>query len=121
MPVEAVNLAGKLDLFTELWSPKIIAQMNNYHIKLAKIDGDFVWHSHPETDELFLVVEGSMVIHFRDGDIHLSSGEMCVVPKGVEHKPAAASECSILLVEPAGTANTGDAGGELTSFDDVWI
>ena len=121
MPVEAVNLAGKLELFTDQWSPKIIAQMNDYHVKLAKIKGDFVWHSHPETDELFLVVEGSMVIHFQDGDVHLSSGEMCVVPKGVEHKPSAIEECSILLIEPRGTINTGDAGGELTAAEDVWI
>ena len=121
MPVKVINLASKLSLFFDQWSPKIIVQMNDYHIKLAKIRGDFVWHSHPETDELFLVVEGSMVIHFRDGDILLSSGEMCVVPKGVEHKPSAANRCSILLIEPIGTVNTGDAGGELTAADDVWI
>ncbi|GMQ79515.1 MAG: cupin domain-containing protein [Anaerolineae bacterium] len=121
MPVDVINLSKKLSRFADHWSPKIVAQMNDYHIKLAKIQGDFIWHSHAETDELFFVVEGSMVIHFRDEDIHLSSGEMCVVPKGVEHKPSAANECSILLVEPIGTVNTGDAGGELTADTVVWI
>ncbi len=121
MPVKVINLANKLSLFSDQWSPKIIGQMNDYHVKLAKIQGDFVWHSHSETDELFLVVEGSMVIHFRDGNIDVSSGEMCVVPKGVEHKPSAANQCSILLIEPIGTVNTGDAGGELTAADDDWI
>jgi mannose-6-phosphate isomerase-like protein (cupin superfamily) len=121
MTVDVINLYKKLSLVSDHWSPKIVAQMNDYHIKLAKIQGDFVWHSHPETDELFFVIEGSMVIHFRDEDIQLSSGEMCVVPKGIEHKPSAASECSILLVEPIGTVNTGDAGGSLTADKDVWI
>ena len=121
MPVDVINLSKKLSLFSNQWSPRVVAHMNNYHIKLAKIQGDFVWHSHPETDELFFVVEGSMVIHFRDENIHLSSGEMCVVPRGVEHKPSAADECSILLVELAGTVNTGDAGGNLTVDEDIWI
>jgi mannose-6-phosphate isomerase-like protein (cupin superfamily) len=95
--------------------------MNDYHFKLAKLQGEFVWHNHPDTDEVFLVLEGEMEIEFRDGRITLKSGEMAVVPKGVEHKPYAERECSILLVEPAGTINTGDAGGELTAPAGAWI
>lgn len=116
-----LNFQNKLQLFSEHWSPKIIAQMNDYHLKLVKIQGEFVWHSHPETDEVFIVLSGSMDIHFRDGPVTLSSGEMVVVPKGVEHKPYAAQECSVLLVEPAGTLNTGTAGGNRTAPADAWI
>lgn len=125
MSLEAINLGEKLSLFSEQWAPRIVAQLNDYHVKLAKIQGQFVWHSHEDTDELFFVLQGRMTIAFRNGGsdgnkIHLKSGEMCVVPRGVEHKPIAAEECHILLVEPAGTVNTGDAGGNLTS-EDVWI
>ncbi|MCB0231974.1 MAG: cupin domain-containing protein, partial [Anaerolineae bacterium] len=95
--------------------------MNDYRLKLVKIQGEFVWHSHPETDEVFIVIDGSMEIEFRDGAINLNSGEMFVVPQGVEHRPVAAAECSILLIEPAGTVNTGDAGGDMTAPADVWI
>jgi mannose-6-phosphate isomerase-like protein (cupin superfamily) len=95
--------------------------MNDYHVKLAKVQGEFVWHDHPETDELFLVVQGSLDIHFRDGKVTLHAGEMLVVPKGIEHKPVAEEECHILLVEPAGTVNTGDVVNELTAENDVWI
>ena len=118
---QPVNFQDKLQLISGLWSPKIIAQMNDYHFKLVKIQGEFVWHSHPETDEVFIVLEGSMMIVFRDCDVALKSGEMYVVPKGVEHKPFAAAECSILLIEPAGTVNTGDAGGDRTASADTWI
>ncbi len=121
MPYSPINFAKKFDLFSEQWSPKIIAQLNNYHFKLVKIQGNFVWHSHPETDEVFMVIDGEMIIHFRDGQVVLKTGEMYVIPKGVEHKPFAEAECKILLVEPAGTVNTGDAGGELTADNDVWI
>ena len=121
MKYQATNFVSKLSLFSDHWSPKIIAQMNDYHFKLVKIQGEFVWHSHAETDEVFIVLAGSMDIHFRDGLVALNSGEMVVVPKGVEHKPFAAVECSILLIEPAGTVNTGDAGGELTARDNIWI
>lgn len=117
----AINFQDKLRLFSEQWSPKIIAQVNDYHVKLVKIQGDFVWHSHPETDELFMVLEGSMDIAFRDGSVTLRSGELYVVPKGVEHKPFAAEPCSILLLEPAGTINTGDAGSDRTAPADAWI
>lgn len=111
MTYEPINLQKKFALFSDRWSPKIIAQMNDYHFKLVKIQGDFVWHSHSETDEVFIVVEGSMQISLRDGQVTLNAGEMFVVPKGVEHKPYAASECKLMLIEPVGTVNTGDAGG----------
>ena len=121
MQSPAINFADKFSQFTDLWSPRIIAQMNDYHFKLAKIKGEFVWHSHPETDEVFIVISGSMRIRLQDGDIKLNEGEMFVVPKGIEHKPSAEQECHILLIEPAGTLNTGDAGGEMTAVDEIWI
>jgi mannose-6-phosphate isomerase-like protein (cupin superfamily) len=121
MQPSPINFANKLSLFSDLWSPRIIARMNDYHFKLAKIQGEFIWHSHPETDEVFIVIQGSMQIHLRDGVVHLNASEMYVVPKGVEHKPTAAQECQILLIEPAGTLNTGDAGGEMTKLDQSWI
>jgi mannose-6-phosphate isomerase-like protein (cupin superfamily) len=104
-----IRFADKLSLFAAHWSPRVIARMNDYHFKLVKISGDFVWHSHPETDEAFIVLDGEMRIDFRDGQVTLQPGEMFVVPRGVEHKPFAAAECAVLLVEPAGTINTGDA------------
>jgi len=121
MNYTAINLSEKLSKFSDHWSPKIIAQMNDYHFKLVKFEGDFVWHKHEDTDEVFIVLDGEMTIHFRDGDVLLKEGEMFMVPKGVEHKTSAKSECKAMLVEPAGTVNTGDAGGELTAGDDVWI
>jgi mannose-6-phosphate isomerase-like protein (cupin superfamily) len=121
MMIDVVNLTEKFSLITEQWDPKIIAQLNDYQVKIAKIQGEFVWHSHPETDEVFLVVNGKLTIHLRDGDLHLEPGEMCVIPSGVEHKPAAEEECQILMVETAGTQNTGDAGGERTVEDTAWI
>jgi len=116
-----ISLKQKLSLFKDHWSPRIVAGMNNYHFKLVKIKGDFVWHSHPETDETFLVLDGSMGIDFRDGSLALHAGEMYVVPKGVEHKPYCEGECSLLLIEPSGTVNTGDAGGERTVSEPEWI
>lgn len=121
MKYSAINLQEKLAKFSEYWSPKIVAQMNDYHFKLVKLQGDFVWHSHPETDEVFIVLDGEMSIEFRNGRVDMRSGEMFVVPRGVEHKPYAEKECKILLVEPAGTINTGNAGGDLTAEDNVWI
>jgi mannose-6-phosphate isomerase-like protein (cupin superfamily) len=120
MSVDVINLNQKFSLFTDRWAPKIISQMNDYHIKLARIKGEFIWHSHPETDEMFLVLKGSMRIYFQDSYIELKKGELCVVPKGIEHKPMANQECHIMIIEPQGTANTGDAGGDFTA-DDVWI
>ncbi len=116
-----INLGDKLSKIDALWTPKIVAQMNDYYIKLVKIDDEFVWHSHPETDEVFLVIEGSMRIDFRDGAVELSEGEMVVVPRGKEHKPFAEQECKILLIEPIETVNTGDTGGERTVADLEWI
>ena len=116
-----VNLTQKLSTFSDRWSPKIVAQMNDYHFKLVKLKGDFVWHRHVDTDEVFLVLQGSMQIDFRNGSVELRAGEMFVVPEGVEHKPWAEQECHVLLVEPAGTVNTGDAGGVLTTDNDSWV
>ena len=121
MRYSAVNLKNKFDKFSDHWSPKIIAQMNEYHFKLVKFQGYFIWHSHADTDEVFIVLDGNMTIDFRDGSIDLKAGEMTVVPKGVEHKPYAKCECRIMLVEPAGTINTGAEVDELMAKDDVWI
>jgi mannose-6-phosphate isomerase-like protein (cupin superfamily) len=119
--INVVNLVDKFSLIHDQWDPKIIAQLNDYHLKIAKIQGEFIWHSHPETDEVFLVIKGDLTIKLRDGDVHLRAGELCVVPRGVEHKPAAKDECQILMVEPAGTLNTGDAGGDRTVEETDWI
>ena len=121
MNYEAINLKEKLALFDEQWSPRVIAEMNEVQFKLVKLQGEFVWHSHGDTDEVFMVIEGAMGIKFRDGRVDLSTGEMLVVPKGVEHKPVAEQECHVLLVEPRGVVNTGDAGGERTADNDIWI
>lgn len=117
----AINLSEKFSKFSEPWSPKIIAQMNDYHFKLVKFQGEFVWHDHKDTDEVFIVLDGEMTIHFRDGDASVKKGEMFVIPKGVEHKTCAKSECQAMLVEAAGTVNTGDAGGGKTAPADAWI
>lgn len=113
-PLVPVNLAERFSQFSELWSPKRIAAVNDYDVKIVKVKGEFVWHTHEDTDELFLVVAGRLTIQLRDGDVELGPGEMYVVPQGVEHCPVADEETSILLLEPAGTVNTGDAGGPLT-------
>ena len=115
-----VNFENKLSLFTEHWSPKVIAEMNDYQFKLVKIKGDFVWHSHADTDETFIVIEGTLRIDFRDGCVELSAGEMYVVPKTIEHKPFAEHEAKVLLIEPKGVINTGDKG-ERTAKNDVWV
>jgi mannose-6-phosphate isomerase-like protein (cupin superfamily) len=121
MKYSAINFKAKFAKFSEHFSPKIIAQMNDYHFKLGKFQGSFIWHTHTDTDEAFIVLEGEMRIDFRDGKVDLKAGEMFVVSKGVKHKPFAEKECRIMLIEPAGTINTGDAGGDLTAKDDVWI
>ncbi|MGD8520323.1 MAG: cupin domain-containing protein [Desulfobacterales bacterium] len=121
MEFQPINLKEKLSLFSDHWSPRIIAQMNDYHFKLVKFQGDFIWHNHDDTDEVFIVLDGEMSIEFREGEVELKQGELFVVPKGVEHKPYAKDECKILLVEPAGTINTGDMGGDFTAEDNVWI
>ena len=121
MNYQPINFEEKLGKFSEQWSPRIIAQMNDYHFKIVKVQGEFVWHDHPETDEVFMVLQGRLEIQFRDGRVILREGEMFVVPKGLEHRPVAEEECHILLVEPAGTINTGDIVNERTAANDVWI
>jgi len=121
MDPHPINLNNKFGLVSDQWAPKIIAQMNNYHFKIAKIQGEFVWHSHPETDETFIVIQGKMQIHLREGSVNLKAGEMWIVPKGLEHKPVADEECHILMIELAGTLNTGDSGGERTIEKTAWI
>lgn len=121
MPGSAINFAQKFSLFSEQWQPKVIAEMNNYQFKIVRLQGDFVWHDHAETDEAFLVLDGTLRIDFRDGAVTIGPGEMYVVPKGMEHKPFAESEVKLLLIEPRGVKNTGDQGGERTAPNDVWI
>ena len=121
MSLNKINLKDKLSKFSEHWSPRIIAEMNDYQFKLAKIKGEFVWHDHKDTDEVFIVIEGTMSIEFRDGVVDLGEGELCVVPKGVEHKPYAENECKIMLVEPRGVTNTGDAESEFTASNEIWV
>lgn len=119
--MDVIDLNEKFSHFDDRWAPRIVAKMNDYHIKLARIQGAFVWHSHPETDEVFYVVKGSMVVELRDREITLEKGQLYVVPRGVEHKPRAEEECLIMLVERAGTINTGDAGGDRTAAQDEWV
>ena len=122
MQYEPISLAQKFSKFSERYQPKVVAQMNDYQFKLARVEGDFVWHSHADTDETFLVIDGQLRIDFRDGSVTLGPGEMFVVPRGREHKPFAAAECKIMLIEPAGTVNTGDAArNDRTAPGDVWI
>lgn len=116
-----INLYSKFNKFADHWSPKVIAEMNDYQFKLVKIKGEFIKHKHTETDEVFIVIEGSMNIEFETKTIEIKSGEMIVVPKGVTHKPFAEEECKVMLVEPRGTFNTGDVKGEMTAPNDQWI
>ncbi len=119
---QPINFARKFGLFTEQWQPKVIAEMNDYQFKIVRLEGDFVWHSHADTDEAFLVLEGSLRIDLRDGAVTLNPGELYVVPKGVEHKPCAEREVKLLLIEPRGVRNTGDEEtGARTAANDVWI
>lgn len=121
MNYTSINFLQKFGLFSEHWQPKVIAEMNDYQFKVVKLQGDFIWHDHKDTDETFIVVEGDLRIDFRDGAVHVSTGEMFVVPKGVEHKPYAEQEVKLLLIEPRGVLNTGHEGGERTGPNDVWI
>ncbi len=116
---EIVDVGEKLSLFSEHWSPKVVARLNDYEIKLVKVKGEFVWHTHEDTDELFLVIEGRLTIQLRNGDVTLGPGQLYVVPRGVEHCPIAEGEVSAMLIEPAGVINTGDAGGDLTARHDT--
>jgi len=116
-----INFAQKFSLFHEQWTPKVIAEMNDYQFKVARLQGEFVWHSHADTDESFIVLDGTLRIEMRDGAVTLNPGEMYVVPKGVEHRPCAEQEVKLLLIEPRGVLNTGDQGGERTAVNDVWV
>ena len=115
MSVEKVNIAEKLALFSEYWSPKVVGELNGQHVKLVKLQGEFVWHHHDDEDEMFLVVDGRFRMEFRDRKLEIEAGEFVVVPRGVEHRPVADSEVSVMLFEPASTVNTGSAGGALTA------
>lgn len=118
---QPINLLHKLSQVTELWSPKVVAEMNDYQFKVVRIQGDFVWHSHSETDEAFFVLEGQLRIDFRDRQVMLGSGDLFIVPKGVEHKPYAQEEVMLMLIEPRGVVNTGYEAGDRTAESDVWI
>ncbi|HEX4376793.1 MAG TPA: cupin domain-containing protein [Steroidobacteraceae bacterium] len=118
---QSINFRQKFDAFQEQWSPKVVAQMNDYQFKLVRLLGDFIWHDHRDTDETFIVLEGRLTIEMPDGAVEVAAGEMYVVPKGVRHKPFAAREVKLLLVEPRNVLNTGDAGGARTAQNDVWI
>ncbi len=118
---DVINLRDKLASLTEPWAPRIVAELNDYQFKIARLEGEFVWHSHEDTDEAFLLLDGELTIELRDGSVDLREGEMYVVPAGVEHRPVAAGECCVLLVEPRGVMNTGEAGGDLTAENDVWL
>src|SRR5262245_13346286 len=121
MDYRAINFQQKFGLFNEQWQPKVVAEMNDYQFKIVKLQGDFIWHDHKDTDETFIVLEGRLRIDFRDGCVHVSAGEMFVVPKAVEHKPYAEHEVKLLLIEPRGVLNTGHEGGERTAVNDVWV
>jgi mannose-6-phosphate isomerase-like protein (cupin superfamily) len=115
-----VNLSEKLALIRDFWSPKAIGAVNDFHVKLVKLEGEFVWHAHEREDELFLVLQGTLHMQFRDGEVAVDPGELIIVPHGVEHRPAADGEVHVLLLEPRSTVNTGTAGGERTR-DVEWV
>ena len=121
MNYQSINFKHKFSLFSDQWKPRVVAEMNDYQFKVVKLQGDFIWHDHKDTDETFIVLEGALRIDFRDGAVTIRAGEMYVVPKGIEHKPYAEGEVKLLLIEPRGVLNTGDEGGERTAQNDVWI
>lgn len=121
MDVNVVNFQEKFSKLDELHSYKVIAQMNDYYFKIVRTRREFVWHAHPETDEVFVVIEGNLQIELRNKTLNLNKGDMVVIPKGIEHKPSCKEECHVLLIEPAVTVNTGDAGGNLTDMELEWI
>lgn len=118
-----ISLREKFAKFSEHWTPKIVGETNGQLVKIAKVQGEFVWHAHDDEDELFLVIKGKLKIEFRDGKVELGPGEMCIVPKGVEHKPVATEETQIMLIEPASTAHTGAVVSEMTVANEKqeWI
>ena len=119
--MKKINLKSKFEKFNDHWSPKVIAEMNDYQFKLAKIKDDFIWHEHNDTDEAFIVISGVIWIEFKDETIQINTGEMIVVPKGTKHRPYATEEAQIMLVEPKGVVNTGDIESDLTALDDQWV
>jgi mannose-6-phosphate isomerase-like protein (cupin superfamily) len=119
--MKKINFKEKFQKFSDQWSPKVIAEMNDYQFKLVKIQNDFIWHKHEDTDEVFIVLNGKIFIEFEDETIEINQGEMIVVPKGVKHKPYAKDEANIMLVEPSGVINTGDKEGDLTAPNDQWV
>ena len=119
--MKKINLDEKFEMFNEYWTPKIIAELNDYQIKIVKVEGDFVWHDHSDTDEFFFVIEGTLFIEFESETMELNAGELYVVPKGVQHRPFAHDECKVMLIEPRGVVNTGEASSDLTASNDVWI
>ena len=116
-----INFGEKLSQFQDYWSPKVIAELNDYQFKLVKILGEFVWHEHAETDEAFIVLAGRLKIQLPHATVELTAGELFVVPRGIQHKPSAVHECHVLVIEPRGVVNTGDAGGNMTAPNDVWL
>ena len=119
--MKKINLKSKFEKFNDLWSPKVIAELNDYQFKLVRIREEFVWHQHEDTDEVFIVLEGTMSIEFEDRTVEVNESEMIVVPKGIKHKPCAKEEAKIMIVEPTGVLNTGDAEGELTAENNQWV
>lgn len=116
-----IDLRHKASLIQAQWSPRVVAEMNDYQFKVVRIEGDFIWHDHQDTDEAFLVLEGELRIDMRHGSVRLGPGELFVVPRGVEHKPYAEKEVRLMLIEPRGVLNTGNEGGERTAQNDLWI
>jgi mannose-6-phosphate isomerase-like protein (cupin superfamily) len=119
--LHAVNLVHKASIIDKQWSPRIVAEMNDYQFKVVRIEGEFIWHSHPETDEAFLVLEGELRIDLPHGSVLVGPGELYVVPRGVEHRTAAEAEATLMMIEPRGILNTGHEGGARTAENDVWI
>tara|TARA_R110002096_G_scaffold28203_3_gene85602 strand:- start:1420 stop:1785 length:366 start_codon:yes stop_codon:yes gene_type:complete len=121
--MNVANLLEKFELFDDQWSPKIIAETNGQYVKLAKIEGEFIWHNHADEDELFYIVKGELTLKFRDREVHLKEGDLYVVPKGEDHLPIAPKECWVLLVEPKGTKHTGEIEFERTVAEEEqhWI
>jgi mannose-6-phosphate isomerase-like protein (cupin superfamily) len=119
--LHAINLAQKAALIDKPWSPRVVAEMNDYQFKVVRIEGEFIWHSHPETDEAFIVIDGTLRIDLPLGSVYVEPGELYVVPRGTEHRTAAEGEARLMMIEPRGVRNTGHEGGERTADNDVWI
>lgn len=119
--LQAVNLAHKASLIEHQWSPRVVAEMNDYQFKVVRIEGEFIWHSHPETDEAFIVLEGELLIDLPQGTVRVRPGELYVVPRGIEHRTGALTEAKLMMIEPRGVVNTGHEGGDRTAPNDLWI